>query len=150
MLQQILDLPDERVVAVFEKVFTKGFYEGVSTNFDSYLETSKRPRAFFELKLSEGDFGKASKRKEDTLKEYNDKYTGKRERYHRDSLQHLVDPKWLEFDVFTKNYQLLRNISYLGKSHNAQLFVIFPKENERLRRGKGSYVKSLSQSSANG
>jgi hypothetical protein len=50
ILQQILHLPVERVEAVFEKVFTKGFYEGENTNFDFYLESSNCPRAFFELK----------------------------------------------------------------------------------------------------
>lgn len=136
ILQGILRLPGKRIEAVFEKVFTDGFYTGENTNFDFYLESGGGPIAFFELKLSESEFGTATKRKEDTVEDYRSKYTNKREKYHRESLTHLVDEEWLEFDAFTKNYQLLRNISYLGRNAQAQLFVIFPKANKSLLRGE--------------
>ena len=127
LLLETLALPDCKVAAQFEKVLDPE----ENTNFDFYLESQGTPLAFFETRLSEARFAAANKTERE-------KYAGKFERFYRPALTGIIDPKWLEYETFVANYQILRNISYLGRYPGSQLYFIFPKANESLRKDENT------------
>src|SRR5207253_5246623 len=106
----------------FEKCFPR--HEG--TNFDFYLEGDDEQRYFFEIKLSENEFG--------SLKDPPDE--GRIDRHYREHLHGYIDARWLENATFFKHYQILRNVSYLGRYPKSGLIFIFPKANESLRESE--------------
>jgi len=93
------------------------------TNFDFYLKITDGTQIFFELKLSEVEFGVA---------EDDARHREKLARIYRSALEGLVDPSALEPEFFFAHYQLLRNISYLA-NEPSHLFLIYPAANERLQ-----------------
>ncbi len=122
----------------------KGYFEKVlpdheNANFDFYLENDRGRRIFFELKLSENEFGTC---------EGDDEQCLKLERHYRPYLQDHVDAKWLNKDVFFRQYRILRNISYLGRYPDSGLVFIFPKANETLRDSEEAIKQIVSKSLA--
>ncbi|MGH0037120.1 MAG: PGN_0703 family putative restriction endonuclease [Myxococcota bacterium] len=93
------------------------------TNFDFYLNLQDGREAFFEIKLTESDFGAGR---------IDERRSAKLRKIYRPALESLVAPEALEEDFFFKHYQLLRNVSYLSKSARSILFLVFPRENEAL------------------
>ena len=98
-----------------------------NTNFDCYLKLASGGELFFELKFSEQDFGSA---KADT------KHREKLARIYKPRLRMMVRPEFLTAEVFFRNYQLLRNISYLCDDHDTRLFLVFPRSNLRLAQAQ--------------
>ena len=101
------------------------------TNFDFYLRSGSAQEVFFELKLSECEFG-ACNNKKVYRRRLNDIY-------HR-QLQPLVEQSWLEEETFFKNYQILRNVSYLTRPKSRVVFVL-PRANECLRQAEETIRK---------
>jgi|WetSurSiteA1Bulk_404760.scaffolds.fasta_scaffold01242_9 hypothetical protein len=122
LASDVLSLPENEVKnATFEKVLEQ--VEG--TNFDFFMEMASGSHVFFELKLSESNFGAEKpnanrKRKLDEI--YHQRLTG------------MVAEGHLHEGIFFQHYQILRNISYLRSDRSDVLFLIFPRENEQLAR----------------
>jgi hypothetical protein len=142
LLLDILGIDQGKWEGSFERVFI----QGENTNFDFYMNrTDGEDEAFFELKLSERGFGTAD------IKHYRKKYEDKLELYYREPLQGCVEAKWFELETLAANYQILRNISYLGRPQHrkSRLFFIYPKANDSLALGleaiKAIRSKSLSK-----
>jgi hypothetical protein len=120
LISDVLSLPlNEIKNAEFEKVLEKS--EG--TNFDFFIEMVSGSRIFFEVKLSESDFGTAPS---DTT------HKKKLEETYRPRLMGKVMEQYLDEGLFFHNYQILRNISYIGNNGADVLFFFFPRENEKL------------------
>lgn len=119
----------------FEKVFDRD----ENTNFDFYLEEPAGKKVFFELKLSEAEFGSCR----------NDpRHCRKLEEHYRPWLTDHVDALWLEHSTFFKHYQILRNVSYLGRHPESGLVFIFPKANESLAESENAIKRIVSKSLA--
>lgn len=93
------------------------------TNVDVAWRSAGGAWSFCEVKLSEGDFGAA---KPDT------RHQKKLESVYRKRLIHLVQPELLEPDAFCRNYQLLRNISFLESARVSDVVFLVPAANEAL------------------
>lgn len=93
------------------------------TNFDYYIQLKSGRQLFFEIKYSENGFGKVS-----DSRRYRQKYE---EIYHQRLAGKLKDgiP---QYETLIKNYQLLRNISYVDAEEKNLLIMICPKENKKL------------------
>jgi hypothetical protein len=121
-LLQVLGLPRQEWKGCFEKVLV----EEEGTSFDFQLENENGVRVFFELKLSETGFGTADGRR------YAEKYATKLEKHYRVPLQDIVRPKWLKLETLCRHYEILRNISYLGRHPSSRLYFIYPEANTAL------------------
>ena len=122
---------EKPVEAVFEKVFPKKpdekWKEG--TNFDFYMRMRSGRQAFFELKLSERDFG--------SVQDWRNKpnHQRKRRELYLSRLKDIDPPKkCLKPDYFFTHYQILRNISYLSPAKPDHLFFVFPEANAALEK----------------
>jgi hypothetical protein len=107
------------------------------TSFDFFLERKDATDLLFELKLTEGEFGKAKaverrKRKLGTL--------------YRPMLQGKVKDDALKEEVFFANYQLLRNVGYLDLNGNRLLFIIFPRKHQALLKAWKTFSALLASS----
>ncbi|MEH7248075.1 hypothetical protein V7114_14965 [Neobacillus niacini] len=103
----------------FEKIVSRK--EG--TNFDFYLELDSGKKVFFEIKYSEIGFGKAT-----DLPRYREKY----ESVYKARLEDKVNEGILLYPTLIKNYQLMRNISYVDPT--SFLVIICPEGNRRVRQ----------------
>lgn len=118
-LASLFELGDAKpVAAAFEKVIDWDEY----TNFDFYLEFEDK-RVFFEIKYMEIGFGTASP-DDEHRKKLKDTYLAR--------LTGKVNPEYLREELFFKNYQILRNISYLDESTDDRLVFIYPADNSGL------------------
>jgi hypothetical protein len=106
----------------FEKVLDPS--EG--TNFDVHISLVDGRHIYFEVKLCERGFGKVKA---------DERHLKKLEEIYRERLLGKVGPDSLAEKTFFRNYQLLRNISYLSPDLEHQLIIICPQENEALREG---------------
>ena len=110
-----------------------------NTNFDFYMESSEGRRIFFELKLSEEGFGSCAD---------DERHQRKLREQYEPHLRRHVDEKWLEPKTFFANYQVMRNLSYLGRYPDSGVVFIFPKANERLRESEQTIKHVASNSLA--
>jgi hypothetical protein len=130
LISDVLSLPlNEIKNAEFEKILDQS--EG--TNFDFFIEMASGSHIFFEVKLSESDFGSAPsdaahKKKLDEI--YRPRLIGK------------VTEQYLEDGLFFHHYQILRNISYIDNDGTDVLFLIFPRANEKLT-GTEQFIKEM-------
>jgi hypothetical protein len=106
----------------FEKVLDPA--EG--TNFDFHITLVGGRHIYFEVKLCERGFGKVKA---------NERHLKKLDEIYRERLLGKVGPDSLAEKTFFRNYQLLRNISYLSPDLEHQLVIICPQANEALREG---------------
>ena len=125
---------DRQYTGHFEKVLDNE----EKMNFDFYLE-AKDQKIFFEVKLSESEFGSC---------ENDECHFQKLEQHYRPHLTNHVDARWLERDTFFKHYQILRNLSYLGRYPGSGLVFIFPKANTSLADSDEAIKKMVSKSLA--
>lgn len=133
ILTAVLGLPHASVTAyAFEHISdpTEG------TNFDFYLRLDSGTQLFFELKLSENDFGTARP---------NARREGKRQAIYIPRLIDTVDAACLNSIYFFQHYQLLRNMSYLHHDRSDMLFLIFPFQNSRLLAESTSILTNVKQ-----
>ncbi len=94
------------------------------TNFDLWLQLESGSQLFFELKLTESEFGTAKP---------NDRRRKKYDAVYRPRLEGRVASRWLETEEeFFKRYQLLRNLWHLHADRNDRLFLVFPRANRKL------------------
>lgn len=122
VLSRIFSLRSEPVVGtVFEKIPDRR--EG--TNFDFYAELRSGSRVFVEMKLSEADFGSA---------ESDARHLGKLRDIYAPRLTGKVSDAALVPKTFFKNYQLLRNISFVDAVRDDLLLLVFPRANTALAR----------------
>lgn len=123
---------DRQYLGEFEKILDPV----EETNFDFYMQEANKSEGrqlFFELKLSESKFGSCN----------NDcEHEKKLQSRYRPDLEGHVDAKWLEPATFFANYQIMRNLSYLGRCEDSGVVFIFPKANEQLRKG-GDVIKQI-------
>jgi hypothetical protein len=103
----------------FEKIIDKK--EG--TTFDFYVKRETNAAMFFELKLSENEFGKAKN---------NQIYHDRLNKIYKPLLKNLIPNNFLSPETFFKHYQILQNISYIKPQSIDHLFFIFPRKNENL------------------
>jgi hypothetical protein len=106
------------------------------TNFDFYLKLTSDRRVFFELKLSENDFGMAKP---------DQRHLEKLRTIYEPCLAGKVPEECLHPDVFFQHYQILRNISYVDSQSADRLFFIFPRKNEKLSKGEEFIRSNLSE-----
>jgi hypothetical protein len=78
-----------------------------------------------EVKLSEGDFGAT---KPDA------RHKKKLESVYRKRLLQLVQPELLELNTFCRNYQILRNVSFLESASVSDVVFLVPSGNEALSK----------------
>ena len=119
-LQKVLGLAERDYHARFGVVVDSA--EGAT--FDFYMEAASGEKIFFDLTLSEGEFGSCADDE------------GQREKLERVYLPHLqghVDQKWLAPTAFFGNYQVMRKLSYLGRHPDSGIVFVLPKANERLK-----------------
>lgn len=112
----------------FEKTFlNESWHNGMEegTNFDCYARLNSGTQLFFELKFTEAGFGAAKQ---------DEKHLGKLKNIYGPRLKDLVKSECLTQAYFCRNYQLLRNISYLNPGNEDLLFLIFPRANTRLEK----------------
>jgi|APFre7841882724_1041349.scaffolds.fasta_scaffold03169_1 hypothetical protein len=120
LISDVLSLPPNEIRnAAFEKVLDKS--EG--TNFDFFIEIASGSHIFFEVKLSESDFGIAPSDTAHRKKLYE---------IYRPRLIGKVTEQYLEEGLFFHHYQILRNISYICNDGTDVLFLIFHRANEKL------------------
>jgi hypothetical protein len=114
--------------------FGKVLFPDEGTSFDFYMEsTATGRRIFFELKLSESEFGRCAD---------DERHPRKLEDVYEPHLREHVDAKWLESSTFCANYEVLRNLSYLDRFPDSGVVFIFPKANEQLMNA-GTTIKQI-------
>ena len=125
--------------AGFQGRFDKVVDEEEKTRFDVYLESRSGQKIFFDLKLAEAHYGGCD-----------DDETHRQtwEREYRPYLQQHVDAKWLEPAAFCTQYEILSNVSYLGRDADSGLVFILPKANERLTESDETIKRIVSKSLA--
>ena len=93
------------------------------TNLDARWSLTDGTTIFCEVKLSEGDFGKAQ----------NDgRHAKKLREIYRPRLHGYVEPRLLTAPEFFTVYQILRNVWHLVSVPNSKLVFLLPKANARL------------------
>jgi len=105
------------------------------TKFDFFVQLQSKIRIFFEVKLSENEFGHANN-----------------DRSHREKLRSIYIPRLtgnisaelLEPQRFFRYYQLLRNISYINPGNQDVLFFIFPERNQKITKEISDILKLVS------
>ena len=112
------------------------------THFDFYIETDLNERVFVEMKYTENEFGKFPEWKNESA----------RMRFYADWLSYSKNlcNFFKENDLleFKRNYQILRNISYIRSNSDYCLFV-FPRGNKPLRDEFNNFKKLLGHGMCN-
>ena len=138
---------DERLLRVlgiaadtrYEGHFGKALDPGDEAGFDFYMEAASGRKIFFEMKRTEPGFGARADDEE------------QKQKLERDFAPHLIDhidAKWLKPETFFANYQVLRDVSYLGRYPDSGLVFIFPKTNDSLMAAEAPIKQIVSKSLA--
>lgn len=104
----------EIIKCEFEKILDSKEF----TNFDFYIEHKDNKRTIFEIKYTEKKFASTVGGK-GHLNKYNKIYKPK--------LENILKPEFVCEDFIFKNYQIVRNLSYLDE--NTTVVFLFPKAN---------------------
>ncbi|WP_341201163.1 PGN_0703 family putative restriction endonuclease [Planomicrobium okeanokoites] len=122
LLLDILKFSNEDIdFAQFEKILDRT--EG--TNFDFYIKLKSGKQIFFEIKYTESGFGK-----QNASEVYQEKYEG----VYKERLTGKLRIGTDNYDSLMKNYQLLRNISYVDATDQSLLVIIYPEGNLKLKK----------------
>lgn len=122
LITDILGFPTEKIPynkAEFEKAGKEP--EG-STSFDFYFETESGKKFYFEIKYTEGEFGKADN---------DSRHTAKFEKVY----QHMLEPLTEEYQTkskFLQNYQILRNLIHIDK--DSYVIFLYPDGNKKIKK----------------
>jgi hypothetical protein len=92
-----------------------------ATNFDFYINQQNGHRVLFEIKYTETDFGKTV-----ADKRHIEKYKA----IYRPKLEKLLKPEFLTQEFVFKNYQVVRNLSYIDDF--TTVVFLFPEANQAL------------------
>lgn len=123
-LPLLLDQLDLSRDGVCEAAFEKVICSEEGTNFDFYVRYDDGKHAMFEVKYTENDFGTA---KDDI------RHSQKYEYIYAPMLRGVVqDTKLADRSFFLKNYQIMRNLAYLGKNRANTATFIIPSGNTNL------------------
>lgn len=107
--------------------------------FDFYLEAASGRRIFFDMKRAETEFGACAD---------DEAHRQALERDYRPHLAEHIDAKWLKPETFFANYEVLREISYLGRYPDSGIAFIFPRSNESLMAAQMTIKQIVSKSLA--
>lgn len=122
LLLKILQLNHEEIEEYgFEKVITRA--EG--TNFDFYNMLASGKQLFFEIKYTEDGF-----KKETPAIKYQNKY----DTVYKKRLAGKLKPGIDEYGTLMKNYQVMRNISYVDATEENMVIILYPKGNQKIRK----------------
>lgn len=105
--------------------FEKELCRTEGTKFDFYLELKSGRKLFFEIKYTEDGFGKVTD---------SNKYRNKYEDVYKAKLSEKIRPGISPYEALIKNYQLLRNISYVDEKKEDLLIIICPQDNSKLQK----------------
>jgi len=131
-LLDALGVPVEPIAAwAFEKIPDPE----EATNLDLWLQLESDRQIFFELKLTESEFG-APKPNEKRSEKYAELY---RPRLEGRVANALIDTE----EEFFKRYQLMRNLWHLDAERDDLLFLIFPHGNRKLVEQADSFCGEL-------
>lgn len=109
---------------VTEAAFEKIKWPDEGTNFDFFFKYKSDTNVFFELKYSENEFGKA-KNDASHLKKY--------EIIYRALLNNIMVSEFTSCEQFFENYQIIRNLIYIGRGNDNYCIFIFPERNNELK-----------------
>lgn len=131
LLLDVLKLDNKNIdFAEFEKVLNRA--EG--TNFDFYIKLKSGKQIFFEIKYTESGFGKQK-----ASEVYQKKYEG----VYKERLTGKLRVGTDDYDSLMKNYQLLRNISYVDATNQNLLVIIYPEGNLKLKQEHEDLINNL-------
>jgi len=102
--------------------FEKILEANEATNFDFFVQLQKGHRVLFEIKYTESEFGK-------TIAD--DRHIQKYDTIYRPRLEKLLKPEFLNQDFVFKNYQVVRNLSYINDL--TTVVFLFPEANQDLK-----------------
>ncbi len=108
------------------------------TNFDYFIRTVDGASVYFEFKLSEQEFGKASA---------DDRHLNKLKDIYARQLAGMVHESHLHPEHFFPRYQLFRNLSYLGQP-NSILVLVIPKAHVKLASQAKAFIANLTESAS--
>ena len=131
LILDLLGIPQEEVIInKLEEIINKK--EG--TNFDYFIQLKSRRRIFVEIKYTEDNFGTA---KYDTSHEnkYNDIY--------KESLERYITPEYNTAVNILKNYQLMRNISYVDLSKDDLVILLYPRWSNSLDKFAKRFINNM-------
>lgn len=134
-LLEVLQLADEEVKECSFEMEVAG---GDGTNFDFYIELASGKKLFFEIKYTEDGFGKKG-----ASRNYQEKYDS----FYRDGLAPKLKPGLDGYESFMKDYQLMRNISYVDASDENLLIILYPEGNRRIRKEYDNVLANVIESS---
>jgi len=127
-----LDNKNVKINGVINCEFEKTIDINERTNFDFFVTLSNSHRVIFEIKYTEYKFGSAPKNKSH-LKKYHSIYEKK--------LNGIIKQKYINENFVLKNYQLIRNLSYLN--NKTTVVFLYPKDNEQLKETYDIVTKIL-------
>lgn len=93
-----------------------------ATNFDFFVQLQKGHKVLFEIKYTENEFGK-------TIAD--ERHIQKYDTIYRPRLEKLLRPEFLNQDFVFKNYQVVRNLSYINDL--TTVVFLFPAANQDLK-----------------
>lgn len=108
LLTEFLGFKNEKIekqTAVFEKdspIDSVGGHR--PSNFDFYFKTESGKEFFFEIKYTEGEFGKAKNDQD---------HSSKYEAIYKDNMQ-PINKAYTTKEAFFNNYQIIRNLIHIG------------------------------------
>ncbi len=135
-LLEAIGLPAD---ASYSGRFGKVFDPDEGTRFDFALEEPEGGKVFFVFKLEEQEFSVCAD---------NPPHREKLERHYRPYLTDRVDELWLESETFFRHYEILRNVSYLGRYRESGLVFVYPKANKGLAECENAIKRIVSKSLA--
>ena len=117
LITDFLGLKNEKInyeTVCFEKNGLEAKFGRIPTSFDFYFETISAKKLYFEIKYTEGGFGKAKI----NLDKFNNVYS---------KFLSPINPIFHNSKQFFNNYQILRNLIHIDD--NSYVIFIYPKDN---------------------
>ncbi|MBM4167328.1 MAG: hypothetical protein FJ218_10485 [Ignavibacteria bacterium] len=96
-----------------------------STNFDFFVQLQKGHKVLFEIKYTESEFGKTVA---------DERHIHKYDTIYKPRLQKVLRPEFINQDFVFKNYQVVRNLSYIDDL--TTIVFLFPEANQDLKGTK--------------
>lgn len=113
----------------FEKVLDKK----EQTNFDFFLEFKNNVKILFEIKYTEEHFGTAK-----NSKSHEDKFN----KIYKPRLINKIQPEYCSFNEnFRKNYQIIRNLSYIDDK--TYVVFLYPQKNENIKNKNKTIIEEI-------
>ncbi|MBS4042118.1 MAG: hypothetical protein KGZ81_16135 [Flavobacteriales bacterium] len=103
-----------------------------ATNFDFFVQLQKGHRVLFEIKYTENEFGKTVA---------DDRHKLKYDTIYKQRLEKILRPEFLNQDFVFKNYQVVRNLSYIDDL--TTVVFLFPEANQDLKGTEDSISNIL-------